>query len=94
MKKIISMCIFCIFLSGCACDVKIVKEPVWTPPKITLPARPILSSDSNGSNGILARKLESDLIDITSYAKQLENIIKDIQNQPIPKELQNTSINK
>jgi hypothetical protein len=82
-------------LSGCAStEPKIVEIPVWTPPHITMPKRPVLTSDGSGDAGSVVRKVENDLINVSEYAAELENLIDSIVNQPVPTALQKTEINK
>ncbi len=63
------------------CMPTTVKEPVWTPPKVDIPARPILSSDGTGSDGQQVRKVEDDMIQMREYAFKLENIINSLGTQ-------------
>ena len=62
---------------------KEVKIPVWTPPTIEMPQRPIMKSSEgtlNDSPGLVVRRTEDDLNSMTSYALQLENILKKIKD--------------
>jgi hypothetical protein len=57
------------------CDPKIVKVPVWTPPKVELPTKPVLTSDGKGTQGQIARKLTLDLSSMTEYSLKQDKII-------------------
>lgn len=69
-------------LSGCCLfETKTQPQiPVWQPPKIEMPERPILVSDGTGTDGEVARKLSLDLISIEEYAFKLENILDVIKS--------------
>ncbi len=84
MKKIIFISLL---LVGCASNStiqppKVVKESVWTPPKITMPQRPTLQSDGKGTDAEIAKKAMIDENLLEEYAIKLENIIKSFQNTP------------
>ena len=66
-------------LSACASvEPKKVNIEVWTPPKVELPVKPTLKSDGVGTDGVVARKLSNDLVDMVEYTKKLENILQSI----------------
>ncbi len=73
-----------LFLSGCASQPVIVTKtvdiPVWISPTITMPDRPKLISDGIGSDGEIAKKLEVDLVNMSNYDTQLENLLLTIKN--------------
>lgn len=77
IKKIISTLIL-LTLVGCSCQP--VKVPVWTPPTITMPAKPTLISDGKGTQGEVARKMSVDLVQMREYTMKLENILRTITN--------------
>lgn len=88
MRKIILTILLVVSLVGCSSakpPMPPVDVPVWTPPTITMPKRPVLTSTNIGTDGDIARKIEDDLIIITEYAKELENLLIDIQNSHINK---------
>jgi hypothetical protein len=66
-----------LFLSACCTTQPPVEIPVFTPPTVTMPTRPILRSNGEGD---VTKNIELDLVDIESYAVQLENIINSIIN--------------
>jgi len=78
MKKLYSL-ILLMLLTGCAtsCEPKIVYVPVWTPPVIEMPVRPVLIS-KGGTADEIARNAELDLLDLSTYAAQLEKIISKV----------------
>jgi hypothetical protein len=78
-KKIFLSFLILFALVGCQCTP--VKVPVWTPPKITKPVKPILVSDGIGTQGEVARKLSLDLTNMSEYSMELENIINAIESQ-------------
>lgn len=79
MKKL-SVLVLLLMLSGCvsSCTPKIIYVSVYTPPKVTLPERPVLVSNGVGDVNTITKNAEKDLIDLKSYATQLENIISKI----------------
>ncbi len=82
MKKIIFICLL---LVGCASNPaiqppKVVKESVWTPPKVVIPQRPVLKSDGKGTDAEVAKKAMIDETLLEEYSLKLENIIKSFQN--------------
>lgn len=83
MKKIILITTL-IFFSGCTTlpEKVIVKVPVWSPPNVTLPVKPILTSDGRGTNGEVARKMSQDLILMRQYNEEIEKILKSLLSQP------------
>ena len=80
-------------LEGCS---HIVRVPVWTPPNVTMPEKPLLVSDGNGTDGEVARKLSVDLLKMNEYTTTLENTLKAIISTPMVPliELKSPIINK
>ena len=76
--------IFVACVSGCTWNTKpcppVVDVPVYTKPNIKMPVKPVLRSDANTSDVELIRNIELDILDITTYATSLENLLKEIDN--------------
>ena len=64
-----------IILSACATTHQVVNMPVYTPPKFDMPIRPTLRSNGLGEVGLITKNIELDLLDLKTYALQLENIL-------------------
>lgn len=70
------------FLASCSClDPKIVyvDKEVFVAPKFVMPERPKARS-YDGTDGEVVRNTELDLLDVSTYAEQLENVLKQIKN--------------
>ena len=95
MKKLMMMLVLITVLTtGCTTST-IVKVPVWTPPIITMPEKPMLTSDGNGSDGDVARTLSVDLLKMNEYTTILENTLKAIiSTSVVPTTELNPIINK
>jgi hypothetical protein len=72
-----------IVLTGCTCDPKIVKVPVFQTPEFLMPVRPVLSTDISikSQSGVLSseslntKNEESNILELSKYATQLENLL-------------------
>lgn len=86
MKYIITV-LLALSLSGCFWNKKPDSDPtpekvVWKVPEFTMPDRPTLRSNVNTkTDGEIVRDVELDMFDLSSYAQQLENILKDLKNK-------------
>ena len=65
-------------LVGCSNAPTHTDIPVFTAPTIIMPVRPILRSDGNGEIGILTKNIELDLVDLKTYAIELENFLNEL----------------
>lgn len=65
-------------LTACACEP--VYLPVYTVPDFEMPVRPQLRSTQAGTMDSMSKNVELDLIDLSTYATQLENIVKTIKS--------------
>lgn len=80
--------ILALLVSGCTwpvkeCEPKIEYKTVWKTPEFTIPDRPVMRSEfyfQNDTAGDIVRKIELDLMDLTDYTLQLENILKGIKS--------------
>jgi len=75
MKTLILL--FLLSLGGCK-SIEYVYVPVYTPIEIQMPVRPVLSSVGGTSYDVIGKNIENDLIDLKSYAMQLELLLNDI----------------
>lgn len=79
MKNFVAV-ISILLLVGCSSSVKIVRVPVPVmPPRTEIPAKPFLQTsamDETTEDSTFVRALESDFINLRSYAEQLENLLK------------------
>lgn len=82
-----SILVVLIVLSGCSTSIPPVYIPVYTPPNIIMPDRPVLRSDASSDIGVLTKNIELDLIDLKTYSIELENILSEFAST-------NTQINK
>jgi len=74
--KYVLYIILIISLSACSFfEPKTIILEVYTPPKVEMPQRPVLVSDSGGDTNDITKNAEKDLLDLSSYATQLENVI-------------------
>lgn len=75
-----------VMLSGCGlCTTKerivTVEKEVFVTPKFDMPPRPeIRKYNGQVSDALVIRNIEFDLLDISTYATQLENILKKIKS--------------
>jgi len=89
MKTIVA-CFLVLFLTAC----QTVYLPVYTVPEFDIPARPQLRSTETGTMDEMSKNVELDLIDVTTYAIQLENIIKTIKSYKPASEVTDSKNNK
>ena len=85
--RIIPIILLSSTLAACSGTPTIVNMPVYTPPKFDMPIRPVLRSNGTGEVGGMTKNVELDLLDLKTYALQLENILIVIKSE-------NTSNNK
>ena len=73
-----------LLLSGCfkTIEYRYVDVPVWTQPKVNVPTKPLLICDGQGTDGEVVRKIETDMINLQSYATQLENVVTTLLKNP------------
>lgn len=87
-----------VFLSGCNTfhdtfwehkdKIIYVDKPIWTPPAIKMPPRPILKSINNSkiigsASEVLDTKtknIQTDLSEVTTYAEKLEGIVESVKD--------------
>lgn len=79
--KYIMLSLLALSLTGCGCfktpETIYVKVPVYTPPSVDMPKRPVLVSKGGDADAI-TKNAEKDLLDLKTYAIQLEKIISDV----------------
>lgn len=80
MKYILLICI--VVLTGCKTNEcpEAVRVPVFTPPNVEMPKRPVLVSNDKSNHDITTKNAEKDLIDLSNYASQLEDVLDKILN--------------
>jgi len=73
--------LFALSLVGCGCfktpETKYVYVEVFTPPNVEMPKRPVLVS-TGGDIDTVTKNAEKDLLDLKTYAIQLEKLISDL----------------
>lgn len=80
--------VLCLTLTGCCswCPHKIVYVKTYNQIDIKMPPRPVLISNGGATFNEIGKNAETDLIDLKSYAIQLEGLLEDVkakQGQPI-----------
>lgn len=68
-----------LLLSMTGCMNQCTPKPCPTVPHFEMPTRPVLVSDGQGDFDMVSKNVETDLIDIKTYASQLENILKTLK---------------
>ena len=73
-------------------NIVYVDKPVWTPPAINMPTRPVLKSINNSSltgsaSSVLdttTKNIQTDTAELSTYAEKLEGIIETVKaTQPV-----------
>lgn len=80
--KAIAAVMMCLVLVGCqTCPPKppqVVEVPVWTPPQVQVPDRPVMRGSTADLTTV--KTLELDFLDVTEYSIKLERLIDTILN--------------
>jgi len=81
--KLLIILITCFILSGCCswCPDKTVYVKTYEQIDIKMPPRPTLVSDGGTTFNIIGKNAEKDLIDLKSYALQLEGLLNDVRSK-------------
>lgn len=72
--------ILVLMITGCATNTVYVKVPVWTPPVLDKPVRPVMRDNTNiTQEGLIVRNVELNTLDLMQYAEELEKILEVIK---------------
>lgn len=79
MKKLLLVVALTFLLVGCSATTKYVDVPVFKQIDFNMPTRPVLRSAGPAGFDKVSKDVEEDLLDMSSYATQCENILIDLK---------------